>query len=460
MDTMTDAIGSDTISEIPQWGPPASVTEALMGHPDTRALVSIAASAAARPEDAARFATHRVAAVRSAAARNGGLPESAFAALAADSDPGVRRAAASNPNCPVAALDTLSHDGDISVQTAVAHHASCSAQALETLASGRSLAVRRMVAHHPNTTAETLARLGSNSDRVVRMTAQQHRSFPQDSLPPTATNAQMRDADCDPAVLDAASTHPEVFVRRLVGQHPNTSVETLRKLSKDRSWGVVAGVAHHRNCPPDIVDRLASRKNDNVRLAALSNPRCSPATLAAALRGGGRHDQAAVLPNPALGENLIREFFAADPVDDAQVPGTWRYLVMNPSCPPDLLADVAQKHDRWIRLIVAAHGNCTDAVLAVLADDPEEQIRDAARLRMAQAADAVDMAAVSGAAPGQPAAELSKAGPRGKRGENRKALRRGARTHAQIAEDLSVSRSWVSEAAADESRSRKSAKRP
>lgn len=155
-----------------------------------------------------------------------------------------------------------------------------------------------LVARHPNTPETTLRKLAHNSyDVYVHQGIAENFNCPKDLL------AYFEDYDRDSIVrekarrtayiqdnpktplaislnpnstaeqLDAIKDTPDGLddsVRNYVAQHPNTSPETLRYLSKKimGTWGA----SSNPNTPKDVLFELAKHPQDNVRTNVYYNP--------------------------------------------------------------------------------------------------------------------------------------------------------------------------------------------
>jgi hypothetical protein len=86
----------------------------------------------------------------------------------------------------------------------------------------------------------------------------------------------------------------------------HTPPEALAQLAEDDRWEVRCNVAYNRAAPPEVLGRLAGDSRSRVRVFVAHNPRCPG--------------------------KLLRQL--------ARDPYTMRWVVSNPSCPPDVLADI------------------------------------------------------------------------------------------------------------------------
>lgn len=89
--------------------------------------------------------------------------------------------------------------------------------------------------------------------------------------------------DTSPARLTALANSPDTLVLRLVGRHPKAPLNLRLALASHGKWRARWGAAESP-LPPATVARLTTDPRDTVRWAALSNPVCPAAALAAAAK--------------------------------------------------------------------------------------------------------------------------------------------------------------------------------
>ncbi|MFN8671089.1 MAG: hypothetical protein U0457_03275 [Candidatus Sericytochromatia bacterium] len=195
--------------------------------------------------------------------------------LANSNDWKVRKSVALNPNTSPQTLLKLSNDFDSDVKAAVSNNPMLTnpytpSEALTTLANSGEWKVRKAVAQHPNTSAQTLLKLGNDFDSDVKSAVSNN---------PKLTNPYTKSED-----LSLLASAGEWKIRKAVAQHPNTSAQTLLKLSNDFDSDVKAAVS---NSPifrslatrPTDLDLLAGSGDWKVRKAVAQHPNTSTQTL-------------------------------------------------------------------------------------------------------------------------------------------------------------------------------------
>ncbi len=160
-------------------------------------------------------------------------------------------------------------------------------------------------------------------------------------------------------------------VRMYVGQHPNTPVATLVKLSSDNHADAifsVSSVASNPNCTVTMLEVLAKDARWEVREAVVENP-TTPAYLRNAMASDDNHDvRARVAIHTADQEVLAR--LSQDPDGLVRM-----YTSQNPACAIDLMSQLAMDKEWAIRAGVACNRNCPAALLSILANDSDARVR-------------------------------------------------------------------------------------
>ena len=65
----------------------------------------------------------------------------------------------------------------------------------------------------------------------------------------------------------------DYIVRCLVARNPNTPVDVLTELAKDRDWYIRVSVAGNSNTPVDVLTELAKDRDCDVRRNVAGNPK-------------------------------------------------------------------------------------------------------------------------------------------------------------------------------------------
>lgn len=216
-------------------------------------------------------------------------------ALSKSHDSGIRSVVACNPLTAHKTLLALSKDVCSTVRSNVAYHPHTRSFVLEQLAEDTDWGVRLTVARNPNTPPETLKYLAARhpNDVVLVQTIAQNPSTPTETLLKfvSDTDWNVRKAVAQNTQLDFAKflellVQDDVTeVRNQLAKNPNTSVDVLNTLARDKNWAVRLAVADHESLLPyhgaegrSILERLSDpnteaqervRKAARERLAAL-----------------------------------------------------------------------------------------------------------------------------------------------------------------------------------------------
>jgi len=139
-------------------------------------------------------------------------------------------------------------------------------------------------------------------------------------------------------------------VRLRAARRASTPPEALARLAEhDTSRDVAAVAAANRNCPADVLVRLASSPHDAIVFAVASNPAAPPEALTGAWQSK-----------------------AATYWDDLR-----GVIAYNHGCPADVLAAAAEDSSVFVRAAAAGNPNTSPEVLAGLAGDPSASVREA-----------------------------------------------------------------------------------
>ena len=265
------------------------------------------------------------------AARSAACPKAVALRLAQHPGHDVRVALMDTPDRPMAALACLTCYGDPGLQGHVARYPQCSPGLLAVLATQPRLEVRDHVAGHPRCPTRVLERFATDQDEDVRCLAAQHRRTP-------------------PAALEGLARDASEYVRLEVAENPAAPTRALERLARDGNpYGeldIRRAVAANPRCPGDVLDTLTSL-GGAVTLAVCANPATSAQTLTRLAASVG---------------HLLE----------------LREIAANPSCPGDVLSDMSRSAHMELRRAVAAQHACPQPILARLADDPSEAVRETA----------------------------------------------------------------------------------
>lgn len=198
--------------------------------------------------------------VRSTIAESNWAPPQTLAKLCvSDPDPDIRYAAKENPNNPLThqasneTLFNLAKIGDTAINIKLASHDDCSEELLMLLADDHHPEVRQVITERSDCPVEILAKLAKDQHESVLLRVAKHPNTP-------------------PEALEFLCASSSGWVRAAIAENPSTSAAALRKLADSEFFEYRELVARSRNCPVDLLQTLASDKENRVRAAAWKNP--------------------------------------------------------------------------------------------------------------------------------------------------------------------------------------------
>lgn len=351
-------------------------------HPEQQLRADAAGREQTPPESLLVLAQDANAGVRRQAALNAKLPVAAHASLANDADASVRRCLASRQPLAPELFDLLLHDADPTVQEAALCNSRLPAERKDAELRARytpefAKKIEASLASFPDSTllwlldqqpklAEAFSLRNHPSAAVMNKIIDLLESWPrQFFIHCKGSDLRQREAEplTDEQMLRLAEPngkHPEyereTLARKLV-EYPAVTPHVLETLarrqmlaepprgrrylrSSAQRGGSLAMIAAHPRTPPALLAELAQYWNRRARLAALTNPMTPPEAKAAraqhvigeAARSSSLMGRLCALTHESAPLTLLRR---------AAFDGTWaeRYSVaQNPRCPRDLLA--------------------------------------------------------------------------------------------------------------------------
>jgi hypothetical protein len=216
--------------------------------------------------------------------------------------------------------------------------------------------------------------------------------------------AEPTDTEVLARALGLLGSSPDLATRRVVAAHPLCPLVTLQQLAQDENESVCAAAASNPNCPPELLRQLTSKKWGQVHGHAVvasnpnsppdvfsrimqeygdlgkhgltavgilanmaGNPSCPPELLAQMLPDDGWSIYKAALTNPACPAPLVRQY--AEGID----PAGRMLAANNPSCPPDSLEQLASDKEPMVRRATASNLHTPVGILVRLLDDSDPE---------------------------------------------------------------------------------------
>lgn len=390
-------------------GLPDDVVDLLAADPDVRVVAELALWTG--PETAGRLAAHPHAEVRRGAAYNEATPPAALAALLTGEglpaargclvcdvketpyvhdpncpDPGcelfggdacdgshqstvarIHEAALGNPATPAEAAAGFADHPSALLRLQLAARPDLPPRACTRLAADPLRGVRAELAGNPAVGEPLIRALAGDSDPDVRRRVARHPRVPLDVLVRLAGTTRVdaallpRVAACTAAETEELATSADPAARMLVA-HRRDLPPTLRdRLACDRDAKVAKAVAPHPGIPEALLRAMVDRHHVRVLAKAATNPDASPALLAhladlavptarRTLREVARHPAAtAAALLPCLDDPKARRHAAAHPalpphvIVDLLADPDWQVVTAaagNPSLPPAVMAEL------------------------------------------------------------------------------------------------------------------------
>lgn len=173
---------------------------------------------------------------------------------------------ARNPMVSPKYLQYLSRCVDGRIRESVALNRSASAELLHQLAGDKSSRVRYFVASNPRTALLTLQKLADDESSLVKSGVALNNNTPSDLL--EKLMGSFRKIKYPSIELDTTSG---IRVAESIASNPNTPVDILNFLSKEKSPNIRAGLGMNPNIPIYLLQKLSGDSFADVRRAIASN---------------------------------------------------------------------------------------------------------------------------------------------------------------------------------------------
>lgn len=160
-------------------------------------------------------------------------------------------------------------------------------------------------------------------------------------------------------------------VRQEVALNPHTPLPVLLELMEDRDRGVRFWALRNPSLPEDLIAHLA-RGSYEEKLGVAGNPSCPPELLYELAQDEAETIREAVAENPSCPVDLLRRL-AEDEYWSVRAT-----VALNPSCPRDLLFQIAKDKDPNVCWFITTRAPCPLELLEELAKDPRLKVRLAA----------------------------------------------------------------------------------
>ncbi|WP_437821364.1 hypothetical protein [Sorangium sp. So ce1078] len=305
--------------------------------------------------------------------RNESVPASVLAGFA-ELGGQARRAVASHRECPRGWLERFRHDADAAVRLVAETRIGLSLDTLRAFARHRSPSYRAVAAASlPWDDAKMPALLADRHERVS-LALLRRPDFPAafyaqiTDNPPRAVRLLLATHEAlDAGYLQCLLRDPLVDVRRRVARRRALSAEQFEALANDDDDKVKLELAKRPDCPEAWLRRWCRAPSEWLRRAVLAHPGVTPDILATASALPDNHCE--VAKHPLTPEQILAQL--ADSAD-VFVRGA---VAQNPSTPERMLSRLARDADSFVRLHVGRNETCPLSLLLDLEHDPDFVVR-------------------------------------------------------------------------------------
>ena len=289
---------------------------------------------------------------------------------------------AQHSDCPRAVIGWMltAHDGDS--RRAAAASPSLGKQALKQLRSAEApdMAIWAGIAANQNCPPQMLRELARVIDSKVRHNAHTNPSCPPDVLAAamadpsdmTALKAAAANPNCFPAVLERLAAKGSDAVRLAVASSPHCPPNSLRRLAGDSRADTRQAVATNPSCPPNTAAELCEDFDESVREAAADHNLVPEDSIRRLAQTSDGYVRAMIAQHPACPPDVLT-VLASDTYDLAAL-----MAMSHPSCPPEAISDAGGAYDDYnIVEYVATNPACPPEALQRLATHTEDDVRAA-----------------------------------------------------------------------------------
>ncbi|MGB8698959.1 MAG: hypothetical protein WCD18_06045 [Thermosynechococcaceae cyanobacterium] len=269
------------------------------------------------------LATHPCVPICAAVAKNPSTPLQVLQRLATHTEPDIRRAVTENLNAPSELLQKSSVDPNPSIRKGVAKNPNTSRTILKQLANDTQTIVRFNLAKNPSIPIHILKRFVSDPVIDVR-------------------GGVLINPKTPPLLLEYLTDETAPQMRVMVAQHPNTSVESILKLSRDQAAIVRLTLLRDRTDLSEVILEAIAR--------------------ATVMHIQSKSDQACFDEREHEVLNQL-----------AQHPQTSRWILhqLASNQPPDIYQRFGENWFHFLRISVASNLKTPISILEMLINDPD-----------------------------------------------------------------------------------------
>lgn len=342
-------------------------------------------------------------------ARHPNTPQNLLQQFARNPDEKIRCAVAENPNLPVNLLEELADDDSSTVRQQVAANLQTPVRVVfKQLA--RDRAVSRFIASQMTSKHGDYSEVGNILDLFAENSTSPLKTILRRLLFDGKMEARLflaQRLDLPTEMLTHLASDPELKVRQAVAQNSNTPVDDLRKLSNDKDSKVRQSLAKNLHTPSETLERLAKDEDSSVRMTIACRTDLSSQVLEDLANDKNFQVRSRSMVNPSLAKESVErilcgqymtEYLRIDPDFLLRNPDSLALVVnyyaqsksrltsyialLQPQIDRELLAQKSSSVLWLERFAVAQNPQTSPETIERLAEDSNQLVRAAARIRL------------------------------------------------------------------------------
>jgi hypothetical protein len=254
-------------------------------------------------------------------------------------------------SCPAELIPQLLEDQWDYVKTMAGQQKCLDEKALGLLSKHPDPAVRRGVAYNPLTPISVLERLAMDEDDTVRRASlQQGRRMSQ-------------------SVLVQLASDDAPHISRLATRYVDVNSDDFAQIVQSKDPRPRSAAAKRPDCPPHILEQLASDLNADVRSSVASNQATPAHILSVMATDQSAGVRLSLADNPSC-PPIAHERLARDNMETVR-----RAVASHARCPEQVQQQLAQDEHWLVRLALACNPNCSTHTVHTLLMDADPRVR-------------------------------------------------------------------------------------
>lgn len=169
-------------------------------------------------------------------------------------------------------------------------------------------------------------------------------------------------------LAEAGDTTPEIFESLANEKNIQLCDEAIRR-NFYGEYPLRQAIANNSHCPVDILERLVTDTDAEVRIAAAGNTSLTPRMIVLLSNDAVESVQMSLAENPICPINILKKW--AQNNDE-----NWQSsIAINPACPQEILKELAQSKSINVRISLARNPSCPSEILDAFAKSKNVDIR-------------------------------------------------------------------------------------